>query len=161
MKPYRFAGLRADIKLELSNLERLMEEAKALPADAPENILIIRGVASVLHDLYSGAEKIFQLIALNLDGDLPRGEDWHTQLLRRMSTSVPDVRPPVLTPGLESKLSDYLRFRHVFRNVYGFELKWYRLRELANDVPGVYSELRKQIEAFLDFLAELDQITSD
>lgn len=161
MTPRRFGGLRADIQLELNNLERLMDEIGDLPLDAPANILIVRGVGSALHDLYSGTEKIFQLIALNLDGDLPRGEDWHTQLLRRMSTPVPDVRPPVITSDLEVNLSEYLRFRHVFRNIYGFELKWHRLRELVDHVPGVYSQLREQVEAFLRFLAELDQATSD
>lgn len=161
MKPKRFAGLRADIQLELSNLERLIEETKMLPTDTPENILIVRGAASILHDFYSSIEKIFERIALNLDGDLPRGEDWHVQLLHRMSTSVPDVRPPVITPDLESNLSEYLRFRHVFRNVYGFELKWHRLRELVDDMPGVYSELRSQIDVILSFLVDLDQAISD
>lgn len=154
MKPKRFAGLRADIQLELANLERLVEEVRDLPIEAPANKLIVRGVGSILHDFYSGAEKIFQLIALNLDANLPRGEDWHAQLLRRMSASVPDVRPPVITPDLGSSLSEYLSFRQLFRSVYGFEFKWRRLRELADDVPGVYSELHKQIVAFLSLLTD-------
>lgn len=160
MTPKRFAGLRADIQLELRNLERLIEEVGNLPEEAPSSILIVRGVGSTLHDFYSGTEKIFQIIALNLDGDLPSGEDWHTQLLRRMSTSVPDVRPPVITRDIELTLNEYLRFRHLFRNIYGFELKWHRLKELADDLPGVYDDLRRQIESFLNFLAELDQATS-
>jgi len=161
MTPKRFAGLTADILLELGNLERLIEEVSDIPAGAPFSMLIVRGVGSTLHDFYSGAEKIFQIIALNIDGDLPRGEDWHVQLLRRMSTSVPDVRPPVITHDLESNLNEYLRFRHLFRNIYGFELKWHRLKELTDGLPRVYGDLRTQVESFLAFLAELDQATSD
>jgi len=47
MKMRGFAGLRADIQLELNNLERLVEEVKDLPTDAPANILSCYGPQAV------------------------------------------------------------------------------------------------------------------
>ncbi|MGB9887889.1 MAG: hypothetical protein ACPLRW_12990, partial [Moorellales bacterium] len=44
---------------------------------------------------------------------------WHKQLLNRMTLEVPEVRPPVISKDLARTLDEYLRFRHVFRNVYG------------------------------------------
>lgn len=101
-------------------------------------------------------EKIFQRIVLRLDGDLPAGPNWHVQLLRRMTTSVEHVRPAVLDEATAQALGEYLHFRHVFRAVYGFELRRSRLRELAKDLPDVFTALQAQLTQFLEFLQALD-----
>ncbi|HZX48260.1 MAG TPA: hypothetical protein VFF47_03470 [Nitrospirota bacterium] len=42
-----------------------------------------RAAGSILHDFYSGIEKIFRRIAAKIDRDIPSDEDWHTELLIR------------------------------------------------------------------------------
>ena len=81
-------------------------------------------MASVLHDFYSGVERVFERIAVELDGELPRGGDWQSQLLNRMEEEVEGVRPRVLTSDLAERLRPFLRFRHLFRNIYGGQLRW-------------------------------------
>jgi hypothetical protein len=56
-------------------------------------------------------------------------------------------------------LEELLRFRHLFGNLYGFELEWPRLRALLRRVPGVWRALRRDLEAFVRFLdaAGLDE----
>ncbi|MBI2265735.1 MAG: hypothetical protein HYU64_11260, partial [Armatimonadetes bacterium] len=98
-----------------------MEGVLAIPEPSS---LEVRAAGSILHDFYSGIEKIFRRISSNLDGDMPSGEDWHLELLERMSLAVEGLRPSVISEGAKSKLSEFLRFRHLFRNIYGFELKW-------------------------------------
>ena len=44
---------------------------------------------------------------------------------------------------------DYLRFRQVFRNVYGSLLEAGRLRPLEEKLPDVLAAFRTQIRAFL------------
>ncbi len=64
-----------DIKTEIKNLERLNGEMKNLLAkivDEPTYVEI-RAAASILHDFYSGVEKIFERIAVNI-GQLPTTE---------------------------------------------------------------------------------------
>jgi hypothetical protein len=41
------------------------------------------GVALNLHSFYSGTERIFELIAANVDDILPKGENWHQALLKQ------------------------------------------------------------------------------
>lgn len=122
----RFAGLKADIDRELKNLERLVRSmsdlVKRIPPQGPTEIEL-RAAGSLLHDFYTGLEKIFQRIALRVDGDLPVGEDWHLQLLQRMASPLEDLRPQVITEEQAERLEEYLRFRHLFRNIYGFELR--------------------------------------
>ena len=55
------------------------------------------------------------------------------------------------------QLDEYLRFRHLFRNIYGFELEWERCRELFSELPIVLARLEQQFAAFDEFLGTLEQ----
>lgn len=123
----------------------------------PPGPIQLRGIGSILHDFYSGVERILERIAADLDGELPAGADGRARLLARMSTEVGSVRPAVIDPRLSAALRPYLRFRHLFRNVYGAELRWDLCRELAEGMPGVWDVLRAQIEAFGVVLVDLHE----
>ena len=47
---------------------------------------------------------------------------------------------------------EYLRFRHLFRNIYGFELRWERCQPLAERLHETFADLKEQIGDFEDFL---------
>jgi hypothetical protein len=53
---------------------------------------------------------------------------------------------------MEQELSEYLRFRHVFRHTYGYDLKWSRIQELAEALPELLKRLRDRFAAFLSTL---------
>ena len=112
----------------------------------------LRGIGDILHDLYTGAERIFVRIAPELNGGLPSGLSWHRELLHTMSLDLPSIRPPLLRPQTARALEEFLRFRHLFRNLYGFELEWDRLRVLLRRVPRVWRSLRHDLEHFVRFL---------
>jgi hypothetical protein len=76
-----------------------------------------------------------------------------------MSTPVDQVCPLVLDERLSQILGEYLRFRHVFRVVYGFELRRDRLCELATVLPEVFETLETQLCHFLEFLEAVDRST--
>jgi hypothetical protein len=151
------AALRGDIAREIASLERLVSEAEQLLQDLPEppSFRETRAAGSILHDFYTAVERIFRQIALHVDGDLPKGDDWHIQLLRRMATDIQSVRPPVIDQGLERDLSEYLRFRHLFRNIYGFDLRWDLLDRLFRRLPSVESNVAAQLSHFSAFLSSL------
>ena len=54
---------------------------------------------------------------------------------------------------LHDRLSVLLRFRHVFRNMYGFALDADKLHETAEDFAAVAESSIAQIERFLAWLA--------
>jgi len=143
-----------DIEVELENLERLVCEMKELinkVKDKPD-FIITRAAGSILHDFYSGAEKMFERIALNIDNSMPQDEDWHVKLLLQMTQTMAGKRNAVIDSELMQNLKVYLRFRHLFRNIYGFELKWSRIKPLCLALSAVYTELRANVEKFLDKL---------
>jgi hypothetical protein len=58
----------------------------------------------------------------------------------------------VVTPGTARALDEFLRFRHLFRNLNGFELEWSRLRPLLQHLPATAQQVREDVEHFLGFL---------
>lgn len=151
-----FTGLKADIRREIENLTRLvhsMDELRDQLRSHEPTEFDVRAAGSLLHDFYTGLEKIFQRIALKVDQDLPAGSDWHLQLLQRMATRIEGVRPPVLSDDQMRHLEEYLRFRHLFRNIYGFELRWELIEPLVADMSVRFEEIQSQLE---EFLASLD-----
>lgn len=142
--------LAAEIRHELVSLDRIRDQNAAAPRD--NEVFILRARGSILHDFYNGIERVFVRIAEELDGGVPQGDGWHRQLVTDMSIAIPGVRPAVIDAALADALGEFLRFRHVFRNVYGFVLDPKRMRPLEERLPVVMATFRTQIEAFLTWL---------
>jgi predicted nucleotidyltransferase len=148
-------ALRAEVELELSNLERIVSKTQSAleqyrnqqPSD-----LQIAGIGKYVHDFYMGVERIFERIVVRLGSDLPAGGQWHMQLLEQMEREVPGQRPAVIDRKLMLRLLEYLRFRHRFQHVYGDELKWFKLRPRAVGMSKTVELLREQVSRFLDLL---------
>lgn len=145
----RSAVLRQEIEDELANLDRLEEDLAAWLARArqPPESLELRIAGSILHDFYTCCERTFRRIAA-AEG-LPEGPDWHAQLLDRMAAPAPGIRPAVIDEALHDRLQEYLRFRHAFRNVYGFALRWARMEPLVNALPVSVAAARYALQQFL------------
>lgn len=142
--------LAAEIEHELDRLEQLREELAIAPRDDDSFTLRARG--SMLHDFYGGIERVFVRIAEELNGGVPQGEQWHRQLITDMSLEIAGVRPAVIDAALAEALADYLRFRHVFRNVYGSLLHAERMRPLEERLPEVLAAFLMQVRAFLAWM---------
>ena len=145
-----------DLKDEIDNLNRIAGEMKELLSKISDNpnFIEIRGSASILHDFYSGIEKIFERIALSIDNNLPKGEEWHKELLLQMAKPFGQRRGVIISERLLGKLKEYLRFRHLFRHIYGFELKWNRIKPLCLDMENVLNELKNELDKFFSGLKE-------
>lgn len=129
----RLKGLTAD---ELASLERVARAAQADLArlsDEPVQ-LELRGLASYVHEFYTGIESIFERIAIELGEGLPQGEYWYADLLNQMAAEQPARRPAVIDEPLRARLRDYLRFRHFFRHAYDYQVEWKKLRPLVEDI---------------------------
>ena len=157
MSAQKFLLLKADIDREVKQIETLARECREVVQDLDEtpSLLEVRGTGSILHDFYSGVERILERIATELDGGVPTGRDWHAQLLARMSEPVEKVRPRVVAPETADLLRPYLRFRHLVRHSYGTELRWDRCGELAGGLGNVWSRFRAEMGEFAAVLEEL------
>lgn len=138
----------SEIENELDNIAELRKELKKTQKKRTETENR-RLQGSILHDFYNCCERIFRKIATDINGGFGRSETWHKELLYRMTIAVKNVRPAVISKDMAGELDDYLSFRHVFRNIYGFELKGERINRLVVKFNRVSKDFEKQIVAFL------------
>ena len=142
--------LAAEVGAELATLAALNEEFLNAPQGSDSYSIRARG--SMLHDFYNSVERIFVRIARELNGGVPRGEQWHRDLIDDMALAIPQVRPAVIDRDLANVLAEYLRFRHVFRNVYGGVLDPDRMAALEERLPETLAAFRQRIDAFLSWM---------
>lgn len=139
-----FKVLKAQIISELDNLKKLLDEAADIVNKNDSNINIRAG-GSILHDFYTGVENIFHAIAATIDEKIPSGLSWHIELLNQMTLNIENLRSAVISKSTAKELEEYLRFRHLFRKRYGFDLQWENIKTLLIKLPRVYEALEKDL----------------
>ncbi len=143
-------NLENNVKIETSNLERLAREMEKLRnriVNEPD-FAEIRAAGGILHDFYCCIERIFERIALSIDKKIPRGEDSHSRLLLQMASPIEGARKEIISQSLLLDLKRYLRFRHLFRNIYGFELIWNQLVDLADSIEEIKDKVIFELNDF-------------
>jgi hypothetical protein len=134
------------VEEELNKIRLLLKEMVSYKGDTR---LYRRARGSVLHDFYNACERVFEIIARRINGGFSSDREWHKTLLHQMTVAFKDIRPPVLSRPLAAELDEYLAFRHLFRNIYGFELDSRRLDQLGKRLPKVARLFQKEMKAFL------------
>lgn len=159
MKNGRYLALSAKITADLTDLERLANRVSLIfqKAITTNDDAYLDGLALNLHSFYAGVEHIFEAIARTVDNSLPTDHNWHQSLLRQMMVEIPTVRPPVITQKTYDCLEEYRSFRHVVRNVYTFNLRGSRIKELATDLPGCLTAVTHDLTQFTKILQQLAQ----
>jgi len=114
----------------------------------------LKATAFDLHSFYTGLERVFRLIAEILDGRLPGGEGWHKLLLNQMALEIRNVRPAVISEVTLDLLEEYLRFRHLVRNVYSFNLLPEKVQSLVEGLPAALDQVTEDVSAFVSLFLE-------
>jgi hypothetical protein len=155
----RYRLVAARLRAELQSLEQLvaransaLERATRLPQDQD---YFLAAAALDLHGFYVGLERLFELIAEDVDRAHPSGPHRHRNLLAQMALEIERVRPAVLAPETSAALTDYLDFRHIVRNVYTFDLRPERVGELVRNLRPAFDLALRDLTAFAQFLEEL------
>ena len=161
MRPIEPAALRelaADLTMELERLAELTPAVAHVRAEIGRDLdhapLFRESLALKLHNFYGGVERILQLIAVELNGGLPSGADWHKRLLDRMAQAR-EGRPAVVSAATAARLREFLGFRHIVRHLYGFELDPKRLDALAAQYPVTWAAVQPEVEQFIGWLRDL------
>jgi hypothetical protein len=138
------------IEFELEEINSLFELYKdeLLALKQKPNLMEVTAFAGVLHSFYNGVEKIFLVIAKNIDKEMPDDSKWHKALLLQMTTDN-ESRCAVLSQEMKDRLLDYLAFRHFFRHTYSFRLDWEEMEDLIKSINDVWRKFKSEIVGFL------------
>jgi hypothetical protein len=143
-------GIISGVEKELENLVELRGEMQRVKSE--KEIVFQRSKGSILHDFYNCCERVFKKIAIEVNSGYDESEKWHKNLLYQMTTPIEGIRPRVISDELAADLDEFLAFRHLFRNIYGFELKGNRIDYLVGKFERVAEEFRREAQVFLTFL---------
>ena len=147
------------IQMEIEELERtylaVLRHWKAAYSAGSDQDAYLNSVALNLHSLYSGWERIFELIAIEIDGGALGGEAWHAELVKQMTLDLPGTRPPVIRKDTAAQLDEYRKFRHRIRNIYATGLDPVRMQPLVEALSTAWFDLRDQLTAFCQLLNDL------
>ena len=151
-----------EAQLLISEITNELNKIEQIYLDLKNQVLLkstrerVESMALRMHNIYTGLERIFQLIAHDLNGKIPEGFDWHRQLLHQMSLDLTNIRPPLIKSENLPFLRDLLAFRHVVRYSYGFELIPQKVKKLAKETIQKYPKVKKDLESFIEFLKTLN-----
>ena len=161
----RYRALAQRIQLELTELDRTQatvnrhwQQARVAATDQDA---YVNSVALNLHSFYSGLERIFELIAVEIDGGALGGADWHREMLRQVALDLAEIRPAVIQPETALLLDDYRKFRHRVRNIYATNLDPLRMEVLVVGLPELWKQIQEDLQAFIAFLVSLSRADDD
>ena len=72
-----------------------------------------------------------------------------------MQTDLPNLRPPVLTHETAAALDEFLRFRHVVRNVYAFQFDAERIQRLVSQMRPAFTQVQAELRHFALLLQQI------
>ena len=144
--------IKEQINFKISDLDKLFLEYDLIFKKAENEIpdlfdMTILG--SVLHSFYNGLENIFEIIAKNIDNNVPIGNKSHQELLHQM-VSENENRAEIINEELYLKLREYATFRHFYRHAYSFQLNWEKMNPLIDNLQKVWNEVKLNLENFIN-----------
>lgn len=150
--PRQRLDLALDLRVEEEKLAPLVRGLAAL-GPVLADPLLVEVAALRLQSFYTGIERCLVLISRVLNGGTPEGSDWHRRLLERMGQATSE-RPAVLSAATIEALRELLRFRHLVRHLYSYELKAEPVEHLRLEAVAVWSRVGEELRAFQIWLAE-------
>lgn len=153
--------LRDDLQRERLRLKQLVDGLIALEPRLTDASETVEAAALRLHSFYTGVERILLLVSRVVNGGTPsRGEGWHRRLLERMAMAT-DTRPAVLQESTQRDLQEYLRFRHLVRNLYADELRMEPIQRLIGQLSQTWPDLANDLTVFQTWLTTVAMDTSN
>ena len=141
------------IARELANLDDFLRLNDALAPELTSRWGRTTAMAATIANSYNGMEDVLSNIARDVDGNVPKSESWHQDLLDQMLAGVSEIRPPLLDDDLHAQLSELRGFRHRARDNYGFDLDAVRTEENLRRLQRVFPAFVAAIQTLADEIA--------
>jgi len=134
--------LTRKIAAEKQNVQKALDNLKDAMARKEKSTIELAAIATFLNNIYNGIENILKQVLKAKGTEISKSETWHKELLD-LSVSL-----GIIPDKLSDQLYEYLTFRHFFVHAYGFMLEQTHLEELANNIPGIWSQFLSAIERY-------------
>lgn len=137
-------SLSKQIIAERENVEIALSNLKEAIARKEKSVIELAAIGTFLHNIYNGIENILKQILKAKNVEIPKSDTWHKDLLNL------SVSHEIISEGLTDELYEYLTFRHFFVHAYGLMLDEAHLKDLGNNISGIWNKFLSEIERFLN-----------
>lgn len=135
----------------IENIYRTREKWFSTGDRAIEKAVLL---ADIFVNYYTCSETLFFRISQFFENSLPT-EKWHSELLRKMNLTIPDIREQVISDETFSILDDFRKFRHFKRYYFSMDYDWDRLEFLRKKFQRLIPLFTSDIASFKKFMVRL------
>lgn len=97
---------------------------------------------------YSAIENAIDTLVMAVDGSRPIGEGFHTRLIARAASSVPKLRPAMISEATATDLHALKDFRHVVRHLYDRSFDYGKAEPNIEVAKRTVVQIGKELAAF-------------
>lgn len=149
-EPYRF--LKGYFDKQIKIIEKLYPEIKDLNLSVYEN----RYVFSLkTQQFYTAIEDLLKQVAKAFENHIDSLEGYHRELLMRLNTDIPELRPAFLSKESFLYLDKLRAFRHFIRHAYNCELEEAQLVSVQSILNDLYPHFKLDFKKFEEYLDRL------
>lgn len=112
----------------------------------------IKAIALTLHSIYTGYEKVLEILIKGMDGDLPTAVDYHTALLKRANYEIPEVRPGIISDKTFNLLNILRAYRHKLRKTYTYLISPDKVLDIVETAINSLELFNRDWEIFRGYL---------
>ncbi|MBS0654224.1 MAG: hypothetical protein JSR46_00460 [Verrucomicrobia bacterium] len=109
----------------------------------------------LLQQLYTALEDLFKQIAKAFENHIEQLESFHKELLVRMNTEIPKIRPMVISRKSLLLLDKIRAFRHFIRHAYDCELDSGELEHIKARLKEEFQEVLQNLQTFRGWVVDL------
>ncbi|MBI4587023.1 MAG: hypothetical protein HY717_23675 [Planctomycetes bacterium] len=149
MEEEKLSLLKADLSGQLKLIDAVFKKIARRKKGYAKNPQALESLAYQLHNLYCAFEDLFKIVADHFENQVSGRNRWHQELMSRMKVDLPGIRPALVSESAFECLNELLRFRHVFRHAYGFELEAPKLKLVLQKAQILKKIYKQDIPRFL------------
>ena len=132
-------------------LKRLNEVKHNFSAQKKNDYISEPAMGTYLMNFYNGIENIMKRISRLYYLSMPKGNNWHKELLV-LSLNPPTGKIPLFDQKIVERIIPYRNFRHRFVSGYGFQLKAEKMMGLVNNAESLWKDINEAISGFWEKL---------
>lgn len=135
-------------------IQRLYGEVIPLNLSTWENRYVF---ALKTQQLFTALEDLFKQVAKAFENHIEDLGSYHRELLARLNTAIPNIRPALLSDESFVLLDKIRAFRHFVRHGYGCELDEKQLQILQDRLSSGFFLVEKDLAAFRQYVTKLSE----
>ncbi len=148
----KYSILLGVLDKQLSLINKLYKEITAVDLHVYEKRYLF---ALKTQQFYTAIEDLLKQIAKAFENHIEDISSYPKELLIRLNTEIPKIRPAVLSKNTLTLLDKIRAFRHFIRHAYDCELDQEELSNVQDKLRKEYTYVEDDFHSFRNFIKEL------